>query len=173
MEKLFINVMKFVPNSVLDKCTNSLYNFISSFDDDCVEFSMNFALAGMTNSEAVLLLLKDKKLRQTEKLCRLICERNGMALQFVEEKYKTKELYMIAIKQNPNSLRFIEKQTKKIVIFAIHNNLLSFVFIDKKYNNYKFFCAQKEYFMIYLDKKYLFFPYRYFNMKKCASYYVF
>jgi hypothetical protein len=173
MEKLFFNVMKFVPNSVIEKFNNSVFNLISRFDDDRLEFSMEFALTNTTNIETMPLLLKDKRLRQTEKICRLICEKNGLALEFIEEKYKTKKLYMIAIKENPNSLRFIEKQTKKIVIFAIHNNLLSFVFIDKKYNNYKFFSVEKQHFKNYLKKIYLFYPYIYFSMKKSMSYYIF
>ena len=39
---------------------------------------------------------------------------------------------MIAIKQNPTSLSFVKNQTKKIVIFAIRNDLIYFITIDKK-----------------------------------------
>lgn len=57
-------------------------------------------------------------------------EANGKCLQYVPKEYHTNELYMMAIKQTPKALKYIEDQTEKLSIYAIHHNLWKLSYIQ-------------------------------------------
>jgi hypothetical protein len=52
--------------------------------------------------------------KRNEKLCRLAVENNGRTLEFVPDRFKTKELMFIAVRQDKRSLKYtdVEKLTK-------------------------------------------------------------
>lgn len=50
-------------------------------------------------------------------------EYNGKCLQYIPNEHHTDELCMVAIKQNPKSLKFIEDQSEKLCIYAIQQSL--------------------------------------------------
>lgn len=56
---------------------------------------------------------------QTEKMCKLAVEHDGMALKHVDE--KTYEICKLAVKQNGMALQFIDNQTDELCKIAVNN----------------------------------------------------
>ena len=49
---------------------------------------------------------------QTEEMCKIAVQENGLALQYVHEKNKTEEICKLAVQQNQNALQYVPNKNK-------------------------------------------------------------
>ena len=61
---------------------------------------------------------------QTEEICELAVQQNGLALKYVKDEFKTEELCKLAVQQDGYALEFVkdELQTEEICKLAIEQN---------------------------------------------------
>lgn len=96
----------------------------------------------LTEEQSKLIVTEDGMLLQdvhikfrSKEICKLAIENTGLAIQFVPSKFQTEEMYLIAVSNEPFSIKFIpeEKRTKKIVNTAFIKNPLVFRYIPQKH----------------------------------------
>lgn len=74
-------------------------------------------------------------INQDHDICKAAVKQDGNAIQFVDEKLLTKELQLLAIEQEPQSIRFISNPSEELCIKAVKQNGLVIRFIDKQTYN--------------------------------------
>ena len=118
---------------LLEKYT--LDNLIFFNNPELVEKILNKTYS--TNPFNKYLILKYIK-NQTDKICELAVQYNGLELEFAQ--IKTDNIYQLAVQQNGLSLEFIPNKTKNICLAAVKNNGLAIQYIPEilclEYNVY-------------------------------------
>ena len=69
-------------------------------------------------------------LPQTEELCRMAVQQNGLTLRYVQE--QTEKVNKLAVRQNGWALQYVQEQTKKICKLAVQQNGLALEYVKKQ-----------------------------------------
>jgi len=77
-----------------------------------------------------IILRNPKKVYEDYKLCKLILQHNGYALEYVKE--QTKELCKLAVQQNGMVLQFVKKQTEDLCKLAVQQNGLALKCVEEQ-----------------------------------------
>lgn len=74
------------------------------------------------------------KSSQTFELVRFVCEKDGLAIEYVSKKLLNDELFQVAVSQNGLALQFVqeEKRTASLCEIAVSQNGLAFEYVPKK-----------------------------------------
>lgn len=80
----------------------------------------------------VPIILKMLK-KQNYNICLEAVKTNGMALEFVDDEYKTTEIYKLAIMNNGISIRFVSNQTLELCQLAYSNNKSALEYMEKRF----------------------------------------
>lgn len=76
-----------------------------------------------------------------EKLCFRLVSKNGDEIKFVPKKYRSKELFLVAVKNSAESIKFIDELDDDICIEAIKNNYECMKYIPQEFKTVKVCCS--------------------------------
>ena len=86
------------------------------------------------------ILLRDKplyieKLEQTDELCLIAVQNNGLALQWIDDAHQTPEICFEAIKNYGPALEWVQKQTSQLCLIAVSNEHRSIKYVNEEFRD--------------------------------------
>lgn len=116
-EEIYINLVKVQPFTLRDLKFQT--------EEICITAVSNFAHA----IEYVL--------EQTENIAYAAVTKNGLALEYVDQKFHTERVVKAALKQNPLSFRFSYLKTYDICLIAVKSNGVNYEFVPEEFRTHE------------------------------------